>query len=162
MTTFKALCAAAALGLLASISAHAAPFVLVNTDAPGTGFNDPTPATPVGGNTGTTVGEQRLIAYGRALQLWGSVLKSNVPIVVLGSFSPRNCTATGGTLASAGAWNVEVNFPNAPLANHWYHAALANSLAGTDIYARGRRHRWRGHHRVLQQQPRHARMPRDV
>lgn len=132
-TTFKALCAAAALGLFTSISAHAAPFVLVNTDAPGTGFNDPTPATPVGGNTGTTVGEQRLIAYGRALQLWGSVLKSNVPIVVLGSFSPRTCNATGGVLASAGAWNIEVNFPNAPLANHWYHGALANSLAGIDI-----------------------------
>jgi hypothetical protein len=127
--------AALATTLLAGATvASAADFVLVNTDPPGTGFNDPTPATPVGGNSGTTVGEQRLIAYNRALQQWGSILKSDVPIVVLGGFGPRPCTATGGVLASAGAWNIEINFPNAPLASHWYHSALANSLAGVDLY----------------------------
>jgi hypothetical protein len=127
--------AALATTLLAgATAASAADFVLVNTDPPGIGFNDPTPATPVGGNAGTTVGEQRLIAYNRALQQWGSILKSNVPIVVLGGFGPRPCTATGGVLASAGAWNIEINFPNAPLASHWYHSALANSLAGVDLY----------------------------
>jgi hypothetical protein len=127
--------AALATTLLAGATvASAADFVLVNTDPPGTGFNDPTPATPVGGNSGTTVGEQRLIAYNRALQQWGSILKSDVPIVVLGGFGPRPCTATGGVLASAGAWNIEINFPNAPLAGHWYHSALANSLAGVDLY----------------------------
>lgn len=127
--------AALATTLLAgATAASAADFVLVNIDPPGAGFNDPTPATPVGGNAGTTVGEQRLIAYNRALQQWGSILKSNVPIVVLGSFGPRPCTATGGVLASAGAWNIEINFPNSPLASHWYHSALANSLAGVDLY----------------------------
>jgi hypothetical protein len=127
--------AALATTLLAGATAtSAADFVLVNTDPPGTGFNDPTPATPVGGNSGRTVGEQRLIAYNRALQQWGSILKSEVPIVVLGGFGPRPCTATGGVLASAGAWNIEINFPNAPLASHWYHSALANSLAGVDLY----------------------------
>jgi len=132
-TSFKALLAGAAVAF-ASITTHAADFVLVNTDPAGVGFNDPTPAAPVGGNAGTTVGAQRLIAYTRALQLWGSVLKSNVPITVLGSFSPLDCTATGGTLAQAGAWNIEVDFPNAPLANTLYHSALANSLAGADLY----------------------------
>lgn len=127
--------AALATTLLAgATAASAADFVLVNTDPPGTGFNDPTPATPVGGNSGKTVGEQRLIAYNRALQQWGSILKSDVPIVVLGGFGPRPCTATSGVLASAGAWNIEINFPNAPLASHWYHSALANSLAGVDLY----------------------------
>ena len=38
--------------------------------------------TRVGGNAGTTVGEQRLIAYRKALQLWGETLKSDVTIVV--------------------------------------------------------------------------------
>src|SRR4029453_10644449 len=98
-TSFKALCAGAALGLASLLPAHAAQFVLVNTDPAGVGFNDPAPAVPVGGNSGTTVGQQRIIAYSRALQLWGSVLKSNVSITVLGSFSPLTCTATGGTLA---------------------------------------------------------------
>jgi hypothetical protein len=133
-TSFKALCAGALLGLASLVPAHAAQFVLVNTDPAGVGFNDPAPATPVGGNSGTTVGQQRIIAYSRALQLWGSVLKSDVPVTVLGSFSPLTCTATGGTLAQAGAWNIELNFPNAPLANTLYHSALANSLAGADIY----------------------------
>lgn len=126
--------AVAATFLAGTTAAVAADFILVNVDPPGTGFNDPTPVMPVGGNTGTTVGEQRLIAYNRALQQWGSILKSDVPIVVLGSFGPRPCTATGGVLASAGAWNIEINFPNAPLQNHWYHSALANSLAGKDLY----------------------------
>ncbi len=131
----KMLKAVMATALLAGAgAASSADFVLVNTDEPGKGFNDATPATPVGGNSGTTVGEQRLIAYGRALQNWGSILKSDVPIVVLGSFSPRSCTATSGVLASAGAWNIEANYPNVPLQNHWYHSALANSIAGTDLY----------------------------
>jgi hypothetical protein len=133
-TSFKALCAGALLGLASLVPAHAAQFVLVNVDPAGVGFNDPAPATPVGGNSGTTVGAQRIIAYSRALQLWGSVLKSDVPITVLGSFAPLTCTATGGTLAQAGAWNIEFNFQHAPLANTLYHAALANSLAGMDIY----------------------------
>src|SRR6476469_4643784 len=113
--TFKALCAGALLGC-ASLAAQAANMILVNTDPAGVGFNDPTPATPVGGNPGTTVGDQRLVAYSRALQLWGSVLKGDVPITVLGSFAPLSCTATAGTLAQSGAWNIEVNFPNAPMA----------------------------------------------
>jgi hypothetical protein len=132
-TSFKALCAGALLGV-ASLATQAAEVILVNTDPAGVGFNDPTPAAPIGGNAGTTVGDQRLIAYGRALQLWGSVLKSNVPITVLGSFSPLDCTATGGVLAQAGAWNIELNFPGAPKANTLYHSALANSLAGMDLY----------------------------
>src|SRR3954471_19865769 len=132
--TFKALCAGALLGLASAVPADAAQFILVNTDPAGVGFNDPTPAAPIGGNPGTTVGEQRIIAYSRALSLWGSILKSDVPITVLGSFAPLNCTATGGTLAQAGAWNIELNFPNAPKVNTLYHSALANSLAGMDLY----------------------------
>lgn len=132
LKAFRALLASCAL---AAASAHAAQFVLVNLDPPGAGFNDPTPAAPVGGNPGTTVGDQRLIAYGRALQLWGSILgKSEVPITVLGSFQPRPCTPTAGVLASAGPWNVEVDFPRAPLPGHWYAGALANAIAGFDLY----------------------------
>ena len=33
----------------------AATITIVNVNGPGVGFNDPTPATPVGGNPGTTV-----------------------------------------------------------------------------------------------------------
>jgi len=41
--------------LFMSWQAHAAQFVIVNADFPNEGFNDPTPAAPVGGNAGTTL-----------------------------------------------------------------------------------------------------------
>lgn len=53
----RLLAVALALGL--SGAANAADVRPLNADAPGVGLNDPTPATPVGGNYGTTVGEQR-------------------------------------------------------------------------------------------------------
>lgn len=120
---------ACSLGSIAS----AATLVLVNVDPPGIGFNDPRPATPVGGNTGTTVGQQRLIAFQRALDLWGSVLKSDVPILVEGSFAPQQCTATGGVLASAGPFYVFRDFPNAPRPGTWYPIAIASALEGEDL-----------------------------
>ena len=55
---------------------HAATFVIINKNAPGVGFNDPTPAVPIGGNTGTTVGQQRLIAFQFAANFWASRLSS--------------------------------------------------------------------------------------
>jgi hypothetical protein len=55
-------------------------FTINVLDAKGTGFNDTTPATPVGGNTGTTVGQQRLIVFQAAADAWGRVLESSVPI----------------------------------------------------------------------------------
>ena len=106
--------------------------VIVNANAPGVGFNDTTPATPVGGNTGTTLGAQRLIAFTHAANLWGAKLDSSVPIRIQASFEPLNCTANSATLGSAGALEVFSDFPNAPKANTWYPAALANKLSGVD------------------------------
>jgi hypothetical protein len=126
---------AACAGLLiASATASAAKIELINIDPPGVGFNDPTPAAPVGGNNGTTLGQQRLNAYQRALDLWGSVLKSSVPIEVVGSFSafpPELCA--GNVLAQAGAMQIFANFPQAPQQDTWYGVALANALAGEDL-----------------------------
>ena len=111
--------------------ATAANIVLNNVDVPGVGFNDLTPATPEGGNAGTTVGAQRLIAYKRALELWGKTLRSDATIVVRGSFARLNCA--GGVLAQAGALQIFSDFPGATLPGHWYGSALANSLAGQDL-----------------------------
>jgi hypothetical protein len=48
---------AIALGLaFATSHSTAAELVPVNFDDPGEGYNDPTPAAPVGGNPGTTIG----------------------------------------------------------------------------------------------------------
>ncbi len=127
--------AATLLGALATTGqAHAAATIIINNiNAAGVGFNDPTPATPVGGNTGTTLGEQRLIAFTYAANLWGATLTSNVPIVINAQFTPLTCTATSGVLGSAGATFIYRNFPNAPKADTWYSYALANRIAGVDV-----------------------------
>ena len=111
--------------------AHAAATIVINNiNAPGVGFNDTTPAAPVGGNTGTTLGQQRLIAFTYAANLWGATLTSNIPIVINAQFSALSCTATTATLGSAGATQVYRDFPNAPKAGTQYSYALANKIAG--------------------------------
>ncbi len=117
-------------------AAHAAAtIVIVNQNAPGEGFNDPTPATPVGGNTGTTLGAQRLIAFQRAANIWGATLDSSVTIRIGAAFVPLSCTASGAVLGAAGAYEIWTDFPNAPRANTWYPAALASKIAGEDLTA---------------------------
>lgn len=111
----------------------AAQIVIVNVDGPNEGFNDPTPAAPVGGNPGTTLGEQRLIAFQFAADVWGSILDSAAPIRIQASFDPLPCAATGGTLGAAGALQIFANFPGAELPGTWYHSALADKLAGADL-----------------------------
>ena len=77
-----------------SLNLQAATITIVNLDGASEGFNDPTPATPVGGNTGTTIGEQRLIVFERAAEIWGAQLVSTVEIKVEASFDPLDCDAT--------------------------------------------------------------------
>src|SRR4030095_8043937 len=76
---------------------------IVNNDGAGEGFNDPTPKSPEGGNSGTTLGEQRLILFNRAAAIWGAFLDSSVPINVRAQFDPPTpCSAGGGVLGLAG------------------------------------------------------------
>lgn len=130
-TTARALALSAAL-LPATLLAGAN-IVIVNFDGPGEGFNDPTPATPVGGNSGTTVGEQRLIAFQHAAAIWGAQLDSAVEIRIRASFDPLTCSPSSGVLGSAGTIQIFGNFPGATRAGTWHHAALANKLAGVDL-----------------------------
>jgi hypothetical protein len=106
--------------------------VIVNVDTPGIGFNDPTPAEPVGGNPGITIGQQRLNVFEKAADRWRTLLDTNVDIRVRASFAALECTGTNAVLGQAfTAW--EVNFDGAPKANVYYPAALANKLAGRDV-----------------------------
>lgn len=124
--------AAAALLAVAGV-AQAATLTIVNGNAAGVGFNDPTPVAPVGGNPGTTLGQQRLNAFQYAASLWGANLTSAVEIRVLATFEALTCTATSAVLGSAGPRFVESDFAGAPVAGTWYHIALANKLAGADL-----------------------------
>lgn len=128
-------CALAAALAGAGAAQAAATIVIVNQNAPGEGFNDPTPAEPVGGNTGTTLGEQRLIAFQRAADIWGATLDSDVTIRIGAAFVPLFCTSNSAVLGSAGAYEIWADFENAPRANTWYPAALASKLAGADLTA---------------------------
>src|SRR5450432_2511124 len=72
----------------------AATITIVNGDPAGVGFNDATAVAPVGGNTGTTVGAQRLNAFQAAANKWGATLTSSVTIRVLATWEALTCTAT--------------------------------------------------------------------
>jgi hypothetical protein len=119
--------------LFVSSSAFGAVTVTIkNNDGPGVGFNDSSPRSPVGGNSGTTLGQQRLNALQHAANIWGAVLTSNTPIVIGATWDSLPCENTGGTLASAGSHSGIRNFPGATFSNTWYPLALANTLSGTD------------------------------
>lgn len=136
MKTFRNLLAAFVLVSLAAAPAFgAAQIIIVNIDGANEGFNDPTPAAPVGGNPGTTLGEQRQIAFQYAADIWGSILDSDVPIRIQAAFNPLSCTPTSATLGSAAALQVfafgNTVFSELPLT--WHHVALANKLVGVDL-----------------------------
>lgn len=128
------------LVLFAASSALAdATIVVVNLDGPGEGFNDPTPAAPVGGNPGTTLGQQRLNAFVHAADIWSQTLDSNVTIVVNAAFNPL----APNVLGSAGATFIFRDFSSVPpfpgpaFSATWYSSALADKLAGTELNAPG-------------------------
>lgn len=100
---------------------------------PEIGFSDPTPAAPIDGNPGTTIGEQRLEAYKHVVAIWDDNLDINTQIVLQASFTALNCNATGGTLGAAGTINVFRDFPGPSFPSTWYAGALANNLAGEDL-----------------------------
>jgi len=130
---FAKLALGAASLAVSSISFAAATIVIQNGNAAGVGFNDPTPAAPVGGNLGTTLGAQRLNAFQAAANIWGATLTSAVPIVVLATLEPLACTATSAVLGSAGSLQAFINTPNVAFANTVYGGALASKLAGVDV-----------------------------
>ncbi|MEX0326788.1 MAG: PA domain-containing protein [Puniceicoccaceae bacterium] len=123
------------LGMVCSaLSLPATTFNFVNLDPAGYGFNDATPVSPVGGNSGTTLGQQRINVVLEACRIWGLYLHSTVVIDVEGQFDDfGGDPSTGYVLAGARAIDQELNFTNAPLADVLYPSALANSLAGADI-----------------------------
>ena len=136
----------ALIGILAFASSEVlgqAVITIVNGDGPDEGFNDPTPVDPVGGNTGTTLGQQRLIAFQFAANIWGGKLASNVEIRILARFNPQTCTATSAVLGSAGTTFIfrdfpgVTPFPGAVAPSTWHHSALADKRAGADLNPAG-------------------------
>jgi hypothetical protein len=131
---FNALLGLGAICMTGQVSA--ADIKISNQDiGTGQGLDDPTPATPVGGNPGTTRGEQAQIVFEFAADIWGAVLQSDVPVTVSASFAKLSCTADAGTLGSAGTTNIysfAAPAPQGAVADTWYHSALFDALAHED------------------------------
>lgn len=134
------------LGAFAPAGASAqATIQIVNFDFPDVGFNDPTPAAPVGGNPGTTVGEQRLRAFEHAAGIWGSTLTSPITIRIVAFFDDLACTATSAVLGGAAPYRSVRNFAPEPgfpglEPNTWYPIALGEKRTGlaiSEIFAPG-------------------------
>lgn len=115
--------------------AFAASVVIVNLDPPGVGLNDNTPATPAGGNSGVTLGQQRMKLVQHAASIWGARLVSAVPIRFSVQFSGTfSCAQNPGDfvyLAFGGPSAYYAGNPPLPPNPIIYPAALRNALVGT-------------------------------
>ena len=130
ITCLKHLVAAAAVVLFLAGTANAqGSIIIVNANAANVGFNDPTVVAPVGGNTGTTLGQQRLNVFNKAAAIWTGVLKPRVDVFVIARFIPLGQNVLG----SAGTTFVFAGFPGAEIPALWHHSALADHLAGVDL-----------------------------
>ena len=115
--------------LAAPALAHAGQIIIVNIDGPNEGFNDPTPVAAIGGNPGTTRGQQRLNVFARAADIWEQALQPTNDIYVQASIDPL----AANVLGSAGATFVFSDFPGAEFPSTWYPSALADQLAGAEL-----------------------------
>jgi len=117
-----------AFALVPVASSQAATITLNNNDGVGEGFNDPTPFTPVGGNTATTLGAARLQAAQFAANRLAAMIVSPVVIQVDASVDPLN-----GPLGLGGPISLHKSFVGAPDDTVLYPSALANSMFGADL-----------------------------
>ena len=67
-------------------------------------------------------------AFEYALNIWGNMLSSPVPIRVRAEYADL----PGDTFGQAGAEFLWANFTGAPIPNTWYVDAIADKLAGSD------------------------------
>lgn len=123
-----------ALMLLSFVStAFATTITLVNNDGFNEGFNDNgAPFSGQTGNSGSTLGQQRLNVFKAAADYWEARINSPVAIKVGINFDSLDCNSNSAILGSAGPNFAFFDFPGAPIANTWYVEAVANSLAGSD------------------------------
>jgi len=119
----RALCAATLL--VSPVALGGAEIRIIDGNGSGEGLNDTTPAEPVGGNPGTTVGEQRLMSAQYSAALWSATLGNRIPISIRTEFIDLDCSGGTAVLGASG--------PSALYEDNRYPAALANERAGQDL-----------------------------
>ncbi|MCQ4167177.1 hypothetical protein [Tahibacter harae] len=100
------------------------------------GWNDPTPVTPIDGNSGTTRGQQRRNALVRAGELLWQELRSPVPVTVRACWDALGGDRDGATIAQAGPTLIVANdiadrSAWLPRPYTWYTITEAVRLGGT-------------------------------
>jgi len=95
-------------------------------------WNDPTPAVPVGGNPGTTLGQQRRNAMLYAAEQLSQQMRSPVPIAIDACWDNLG-TGNSVTLAQAGPRNVISDIPAMPRKHTWYVDGPTARLGGTSL-----------------------------
>ncbi|HZW90535.1 MAG TPA: PA domain-containing protein [Myxococcaceae bacterium] len=119
----RALCIASLL--VSPVALGGAEIRILDGNHSGEGLNDSTPAEPLGGNPGTSVGQQRLMAAQYAAALWSATLGNQVPISINTQFVDLDCSGGTAVLGASG--------PSALYDDNRYPAALANERAGQDL-----------------------------
>ena len=74
---------------------------------------------------------QAQAAFEYAVSIWETQITSSIEIKVEANWEDLG----SGILGGAGAEEIFRDFPNAPVAGTWYPVALANKLAGTDLFS---------------------------
>ena len=133
------------LWLVSFSQLSAATLRIVNNDATSVGLNSPLATQAVGGNSATTLGEQRLKVLQKAARIVEASLHIPIDVEVLVAFSALECDADTAVLGSAGATEYireagndeeraqQASAVRLPLSRTWYPIALANTLNGKDL-----------------------------
>lgn len=122
------------LSLLFLIACSAqADIIIVNQNDPDEGLNDPSERTPIGGNTGETLGEQRLNVLFEAARILNESLDIKYDVHVGSQFTVLPCSGDGTVLGQAGASDYYLDYSNGSVVPY----ALANHILDRDLNGSG-------------------------
>ncbi len=124
-----------AVSLVSWLLPAQAAIVIVNSDGAGEGLNDTTPASAVGGNTGTTLGAQRLNVFNRAADILNATFDISQPVQVSANFDPLYCDSFSATLGSAGPAQFHFIYDAGSDSYTVFPDALLNQLQNYDVDA---------------------------
>jgi len=98
-----------------------------------TAWSDPTPVTPIGGNSATTLGAARQNAFRHSAQLLMNQLEAPALLKFSGCWERLGIDSpTRFRLAQAGPTSIIRDSPGLERANTWYARAPATKAGGTD------------------------------
>lgn len=110
-----------------------ADIIIVNQNDSDEGLNDPSERTPIGGNTGETLGEQRLNVLFEAARILNESLDIKYDVHVGSQFTVLPCSDDGTVLGQAGASDYYLDYSNGSVVPY----ALANHILDRDLNGSG-------------------------